>query len=631
MSRRIDRAWTLGALLVGLVSASALAAPADAPRSRAGVTLARDGQTSYTIVTGATEGAERLAAEELSRYLGRMTGATFPVAARAAGRAPILLRVQPGPDSTAEHYTIAVRGDSVLVTGGSARAVLYAAYDLLARLGCQWLAPDLAFYHGAAEVVPRVPTLTYAPAGDVVERPAFSIRKLDVEEGLSHDTESLRRIIAWMPKLRYNTLQVPMDYQGRGRVRWDAWREALTPELDRRGLLIEVGGHGYQNYLNADMEGGRLFVEHPQWFGQDAQCRPSSAEHLVFNTENADAVRYVAANVVRYLKAHPEIDIFDFWPPDGARWAECEDWAMYGTPQDRQAKLVNQVAAALREAGVTTRLEIIAYAHAKLPPQTVTLDPSVLVDFCPIGQNFDVQISDPAGGNNRQYVDAIGDWRRRFGGDIGLYSYYRKYAWRSLPVVIPHYMQRDLQWYAGVPLQAASTYAEPGDWYTYEVNHFVFGQLAWNPRVDVDSLLDGITRARYGGAWRAARAALVTLEDVVRVYGSIPYSAAPPADSIAAARRTLEARAAALDAVRLSDPVLAANLQRLRLMLDFARRDLALQQMRAGHAPTAAVRAGVEQLVTFLQSSADHGVFLMRGEGDLARYLKQYKVDGGQE
>ncbi|HEU4632286.1 MAG TPA: DUF4838 domain-containing protein [Gemmatimonadaceae bacterium] len=639
MSARRLRAPALAALLLAGTAAGALAAPVHAPGSvpassarTASITLARDGRTRYTIVTTATEdGPERLAAGELARYLERITGARFPIAASAAGRAPIVLRVARDSGSGEEGYTIAVRGDTLLLTGGSGRAVLYAAYDLLARLGCQWLAPQLDFYEGAAEVVPRAPTLVYAPAGDVVERPAFAIRKLDVEEGLSHDTESLRRIVAWMPKLRYNTLQVPMDYQGRGRVRWDAWREALTPELDRRGLLIEVGGHGYQNYLNADMEGGRLFAEHPDWFGQDAQCRPSRAEHLVFNTESPDAVRYVIDNVIRYLRAHPEIDIFDFWPPDGARWAECEDWAAFGTPEDRQAKLVNQVAAALREAGIPTRLEIIAYAHAKLPPQTVALDPSVLVDFCPIGQNFHVQIDDPAGHNNAIYVDAIHHWRQRFRGDIGLYSYYRKYAWRSRPVVIPHYLQHDFQWYAGVPLQAASTYAEPGDWYTYEVNHYLFGQLAWNPWVDVDALLDRMTRARYGGAWQAARAALVTLEDVVRVYGAIPYSPSQPADGIAAALRRVEERAAALDGVRLADPVLAANLDRLRLMLGFARRDLALQRLRAGGADPATVRAGVEELVAFLQADADRGVFLMRGEGDLGRYLTQYGVRAGQE
>jgi hypothetical protein len=50
---------------------------------------------------------------------------------------------------------------------------------------------------------------------------------------------------------------VPLNYGGQGRVKWDNWRVALTPELQRRGIWIEVGGHGYENYLNAQMSFSR--------------------------------------------------------------------------------------------------------------------------------------------------------------------------------------------------------------------------------------------------------------------------------------------------------------------------------------------------------------------------------------
>jgi hypothetical protein len=429
-----------------------------------------------------------------------------------------------------------------------------------------------------------------------------------------------------MPKARYNTLQVPLDYGGGGRVRWDNWRQALTPELDRRGLDIEVGGHGYQNFLNPEMEGGKLFERHPDWFGKDAQCRPSRAEHLVFDTSNPDAVAYLIANVIRYVKAHPEIDILDFWPPDGARWAECKEMEKLGTPQDRQARLVNQVAAALREVRPGLRLEMIAYAHAKLPPETVRLDPSVLVDFCPIGQNFDVPIDDPAGSNNALYVDAIRAWRRDFDGDIGLYSYYRKYAWRSLPVQIPHYMQQDMKWYSGVPLQGISTYSEPADSYTYELNHYTLGHLAWDLAVDVDSLIADYAAARYGTAGEAARAALATLEDDFRLRGSIPYSAADTPEQIAAARAELGVRAAALSTARTSGTLTAAeraNLDRLVLMLGFAGRDLRIREARARGAKDDAVAPMVRELVDFLTANGDRGVFLTR-RGDLARYTRLY-------
>lgn len=615
------RPWTGAAAL--LLGACLVAA---GPRPGPALTLAADGRTPYTVAVdaGGSE-TERFAAAELSRYLERMSGAPFPVAGSPAAGPVVALRVDSAYGArrgSDEAFSIAIRGDSLVLTGGSPRAVLYAAYDLLARLGCRWIAPELDFYAGAGEVVPRRERLVYAPAGAVEERPRFSVRKLDVEEGLSHDEASLRRMIEWMPKARFNTLQVPLDYNGTGRVRWDAWRAALVPELRLRGIGVEVGGHGYQNFLDDEMEGGRLFELHPEWFGRDAQCRPSREDRLVFNTEDPGAVAYLTRNVVAYLQARPEITIFDFWPPDGARWAECPAWEAFGTPQDRQARLVNHVAAEVRRARPDVRLEIIAYAHAKLPPETVTLDPGVLVDFCPIGQNFDVDIDDPAGGNNAQYVDAVRAWRARFGGDIGLYSYYRRYAWRSLPVLLPRYIQRDLRWYAAVPLQAVGTYAEPGDWGTYEANHYALAALAWNPDGDVEALLDDYARARFGEAWRPARAALAALEDVVRVYGSVPYSRPRPAEQVAAARAALEARAAELRRARPADAVHGAAAERLELMLGAATRDLRLQEMRAA-GDSASVPAAVEELAAFRAGHAGRGVFLVR-EGDGARLQRHY-------
>ena len=628
----------LGSISLGCVLALAAGAPAASASTQesqgpARITLASAGTTSYAIALAASpSAAEELAASELATYLNRMSGARFRVERGSQPAKAIVLRSSSSAGVSGisgDAYAITERGEDIILTGGSGRAVLYAAYDLLARLGCRWLAPKFDMYDGAAEYVPRASTLVFASTGDVIERPTFAIRKLDMAGARSHDIESLRRIVEWMPKLRFNTLMVSM-VSGIGRSKsWDDWRGALTPELEKRGITIEVGGHGYQNFLNADMEGGKLFERHPEWFGKDSSCKPSRATHLVFNTSNADAVSYLIGNVVRYVTAHPEIDVFDFWPPDGARWAECADAKAYGTVEDRHARLVTQLHDALKKARPDLRLEMIAYAHAKMPPEQVTLPEDILVDFCPIAQDFDVPIYDPAGSNNATYVRAIQAWRRRYAGDIGLYSYYRKYAWRSLPNVMPHYMQHDMQWYASVPLQGISSYAEPGDWYTYELNHYTLGHLAWNPKVDVDSLIGEYTPVRYGRESEVARVALAALESGFRLRGSIPYSAGDSAAQIARALDTIESR---LDAVRAArgragSGTIAANLLRLALMLDFARRDLAIQKARAEGVSQEGIGKMVRSLVTFLTANRDRGVFVVYGGDDYARHLKHYTRD----
>lgn len=595
------------------------------------VPLADGGRTPYAIVLPDEASApEAYAAAELAGYLQRMSGAVFPIVRGDVPEHAIVL--QTGASDGVHHltgdaYAITVRDSRIHLTGGTPRAVLYAAYDLLARLGCRWLAPDLDLYDGTHEFIPHASTLTYDSDGDVVEHPIFSIRKLDTGGGRSHTVETLRAQLEWMAKLRFNTLMVSMTFGFGGDTTWDDWRDAIVPELEKRGMLLQVGGHGYQDFLHADLEGGALFEQHPDWFGRDETCTPRREAAYVFNTGNEKAVSYLINRVVEYVKARPEIDIFGFWPPDMAHWADCPADAALGTPQDRQARLVARLHAALESEAPDVRLEMIAYEHALVPPE-VPIPADVLVDFCPLAQQFDQPIYDPASDNNRAYVEALAAWRNAFPGTIGLYSYYRKYAWRSLPNLIPHYMQNDLQWYASIPIDAVSSYAEPADWFTYELNHYALGHLAWNPSIDVERLVDDYTRLRFGANATLARNVVTSLEDVFRPHASLPYFTPDAPEAVAAARTVLQEYALAVqDAATAAPAPEVVSLERLSLMLGFALRDLEIQQARAEAAPPERVEELVGELVAFLTQYKDRGVFLVYGRNDHSRYLRHYTRD----
>jgi hypothetical protein len=199
-----------------------------------------------------------------------------------------------------------------------------------------------------------------------------------------------------MPKVGYNTLVVPTDYQGRGIVMWDNFRPLVMPACRKRGITIEIGGHGYQNFLNAQMEDGKLFKLHPEWFGADKGGVRHSERGHVFCTSNAQAVAYVIKNFIAYIKDHPEIQIYDFWPPDGATWCQCDQCEKIGSAADREAVLVKQVQDAVHKVRPDLRMEFIAYQLAITPPEHAKVEPHIIVDFCPSGQQYDHQIDDPS-------------------------------------------------------------------------------------------------------------------------------------------------------------------------------------------------------------------------------------------
>jgi hypothetical protein len=606
------------------VSLVLLALPgATAATNHASLTLASKARTDFSIVLpAAPSAAEALAAKELQRYLAAMTGARFELTSNPAKQALVVCRRDSAPvglalpaavrQLPAEGYCLAQRDGVLLLVGADDRGTLYAVYDLLARLGCRWLAPALSFYSGAHEVVPRRETLSFSLQEDVIEQPVLKYRKLYVEEGHSHNLTNLLQMVEWMPKRRFNTLVVPLNYGGRGRVMWDHWRKELAPEVRRRGLCIEVGGHGYENYLNAEMEGGQFFERHPEWFRLDEQGQRVKRPNAVFCTSNGEAREYLTRNVIRYLDAHPEIGIFDLWPPDGAKWCQCPKCKALGTPSDRQALLLAEVSAAVRKTRPDLRFETIAYAACVAPPLKAQMDPSVLVDFCPIGQCFEYQINEAASQKNADYVTQLKAWLSSFKGDISIYSYYRKYAWHSLPNLIPHYIQNDLRFYRSLGVRGVSSYAEPGDWAAYELNHYVLGALAWNPEADVDAMIREFAQARFGAQAALGSKAYQILEENVRHFCSLPGTTLKPAAQYAPAAETLQALLHELEAARAAtaDKATAAALHRLALAVDYAGRDISLQKARAESADAGHRKTLTDELARFLQPHGDEGVFI---------------------
>jgi hypothetical protein len=267
------------------------------------ITIPNGKNQQVILIPSKPSPAERFAADELAKYINRISGVDLKVHHAVATEVPkqaIIVTEQEhlaefGPRhfqnlSKQDGYSISESGETIQLVGASGRSTLYAVYQFLDGLGCRFLAPELNFYNRAAEVLPEKLPIVINDKITGVSEPKLKFRKLYVEEGHSHNIENLKQMVEWMPKVGYNTLVIPTDYSGGGRVKWDNWREALTPELQKRDITIEVGGHGYQNFLNATMEGGTLFDKHPDWFGQDKQGKRRKERGQVFCTSNAAAV-----------------------------------------------------------------------------------------------------------------------------------------------------------------------------------------------------------------------------------------------------------------------------------------------------------------------------------------------------
>ena len=104
-------------------------------------------------------------------------------------------------------------------------------------------------------------------------------------------------------------------------------------------------------------------------------------------------------------------------------------------------------------------------------------------------------------------------------------------------MIIPHYMQKDLQWYAGVPVfRGISSYSEPADWGTYELNHYELAALGWAVNEAVDGVIKKFCDARYGDQSKAIFPVFLGMESVVPKYCSLPNTSLKDAERLAKAQ-----------------------------------------------------------------------------------------------
>jgi hypothetical protein len=176
-------------------------------------------------------------------------------------------------------------------------------------------------------------------------------------------------------------------------------------------------------------------------------------------------------------------------------------------------------------------------------------------------------------------------------------------------------------------VQGVSSYSEPADWFTYELNHYVLAALAWDPNADVDALIKKFCDARYGDASPVAQSTFAVLEKTVRNLSSIPGTSLKSADEIAQGQAEMKTVIEKLSATASaeSDKTIQRSLNRLGLSCTYAAQDLEIQQLRATGAPKDQITAKADELHKFLVDHADEGVFLVKDQRiSPARMMKRY-------
>jgi hypothetical protein len=286
--------------------------------------IAAQGQAQAAIVAGGKAGPlERFAAEELQKHIKTLSGAKLQIiAAGEAERLPkshVLLLVG-GPESNElvgraagrrqvrlqglkpEGYIlrrIALDGREALVVGGNDEAAtMYAAYDLLERLGFVFLLTK--------DILPEKRADVPLPALDERVEPAFARRGVFINIGYPSQTmwslEDWKRILGQMAKMRLNFLTVwwlpntpfvTYDYQGETNFLGDV-------SAKESGYMLWRRHQG--SFLVNDMTVGKEHYQHPRIAPPEMQ-----------KVETPEEAKQVAQDMLRGVIAYAKTRAIKTW------------------------------------------------------------------------------------------------------------------------------------------------------------------------------------------------------------------------------------------------------------------------------------------------------------------------------
>lgn len=310
-----------------LVMASAIAVtPAQAE-----FILVSNGQPRAEIVIAdsQTSGPVAFAGRELQRYVKAMSGAELPVVKAPTDRPAIVITADPAisnekpgdrlSPTSEDRYQLDVGEKRITIHGASPRAALYATYDLLERLGCGWGVPG-------DDTVPKRSTIA-SDAVKIDTTPVFSFRAM-VDFPMLTIAQSTA-IIDWLAKNRMNWYH-PAENAMSEPKKWYEWRAKLVPEIQKRGLHLNFGGHTMHTWVPE-----HYFKDHPDWFAYADGARKGPALCVT----NRDMTSELIRNLQKFLDRCPEVEVVDVWHPDMDAFCHCTVCTKGLVPADAKGKI----------------------------------------------------------------------------------------------------------------------------------------------------------------------------------------------------------------------------------------------------------------------------------------------------
>lgn len=459
------------------------------------VLSATDKKACPIVIAADAPASERYAAEELQRYLERITTLKCPVlddSARPVSREILLgnnahlRKLGLGIDTGrlgSEGFVLRTARNKLIIAGGRPRGTLYGVYTLLEdKLGVRWFTPEL-------ESVPQTNRLLLASLNET-HIPALEYRE-----------------VFWTEMMRN------ADFAGRHRLNGEHYH--LTDKHGGRAVVYFPFVHSLDELIPR-----ALYQEHPEYFPFINGKRVNGYVQRCLS--NPEVVKMAISTVRKWIQEHPDATIISVSQNDTRNWCQCEVCKALdeqeGSPAASMIRFVNTIAEDIEHDFPNIRIDTLAYQYTRKPPKTLRPRPNVIIRLCSIECCFAHPLATCDSNENRRFRDDILAWEP-VAPKLYIWDYTPNFGHYQQPFPNFDALQPNVQFFVrhGVcGLFEQGNYSGGGFGELGPLRAYLLAELLWNPDTDLQRQTTEFLNAYYGNVAPQLQAYLDLLEKQVR-------------------------------------------------------------------------------------------------------------------
>ncbi len=470
--------------------------------------LVDGGKSPYSIIIPADAiPSERYAAEELQKYLERISGVKLPIVTddQPMTHCEILLGDNKHLHSLGLKVDLAKLGSEgfllktfngyLIIVGGKPRGTLYGVYTLLEeKLGVRWFTSEV-------EYVPKL-TRIEVPFLDEMQKPVLEYRE-----------------VFWTEMLR------DADFAARHRLNGHHYQ--LTEKHGGRAVVFYPFVHSFDQLIPRE-----VCEQHPDFWPMVDGKRVSGYVQRCLS--NPELVKIAIERVREWLKEHPDATIIDVSQNDTGRWCQCPECKAFdeteGSPAASLIRFVNTIAESIEHNYPNIRVETLAYQYSRKPPKTLRPRRNVIIRLCSIECCFSHPLESCPSEENKSFREDIEAWKQ-VSQTLYVWDYTTNFAHYLQPFPNLEVLQSNVRFFVkhGVKgLFEQGNYSPGGNGEMAPLRAYVLAKLLWDPETDVQKHIDDFLNGYYGRAAYAVRAYIELLHRKVKEKGVHVHIFDPP-------------------------------------------------------------------------------------------------------